>query len=154
MKITPEIKRFIEDNNSLSSRSLSTLIAEKFEVDVTYRAIEPHLKASRAESEASNAAKVEAVRAKILDDADAYAGKYLKILDEEIEAWRTLLRDGVLYFPANGNGVKEKIQICDIKDRQAASQSMHKYISTVIEFVKPGSDRSAKMGWLKDVPED
>lgn len=150
MKITPEIKKFIANNTSLSSRDLSSQIAEKFHVDVSYRAIEPHLKAARLEAEASNAAKVEAVRAKILDDADAYAGKYLKILDDEIDAWVKLLKEGVYTFPDG-----KQIRIEDIKDRQAASQSMHKYIGSVIEFAKPASDKKEiRFQWLKDVPED
>jgi hypothetical protein len=150
MKITPEIKKFIATNTSLSSRDIAPLVAKNFGVNVSYRAIEPHLKAARQEVEASNAAKVEAVRAKILDDADAYAAKYLKILDEEIDAWGKLLKEGVFEFPDG-----RKIRIEEVKDRQAASQSMHKYIGSVIEFVKPGTGgKEVRFQWLKDVPED
>ncbi len=149
-KINPEIKKFIYDNSTLSDTALSGLIEQKFGIKVSDRAIDPYLKKSRAEKEANNAAKVEAVRSKILDDADAYAGKYLKILDEEIESWRTLLKEGVLKFPD-----KTEIRISDIKDRQAASQAMHKYISTVIEFVKPSPEKKeVRFQWLKDVPDD
>lgn len=134
-KINQEIKKFIYDNSTLSDTALSGLIEQKFGIKVSDRAIDPYLIKARAEKEANNAAKIEAVRSKILDDADAYAGKYLKILDEEIDSWRTLLKEGIIIFPSG-----EKILICDIKDRQAASQTMHKYISTVIEFVKPGQN--------------
>jgi hypothetical protein len=132
VKITPEMKAFIAANCALSSRTLESMILAEFGVKYCYRSIENHLKTARREAEASNAAKVESVRSKILDDADAYAGKYLRVLDEEIEAWRDLLTKGEFTFPDN-----RAIQINDIKDRQAASQSLHKYISTVIGFVKP-----------------
>jgi len=149
-KVTPEIERFIQDNHTLNSTALSGLIEKKFGLKITYRAIDPYLDKARSDAESANAAKVEAVRAKILDDADAYAAKYLKILDEEIDAWGKLLKEGVFEFPDG-----RKIRIEEVKDRQAASQSMHKYIGSVIEFVKPGTGgKEVRFQWLKDVPED
>lgn len=128
MKITPAIKQFIEDNNSLSSRTLATLILEKFNVIVTYHAIEPHLQAARLEVEATNAAKVEAVRAKVLDDAGKWANKYLKYLDEEVENLKAIA------------DAATDIKIENSRDRAAISQSLQKGLSMVLDFVKPETD--------------
>jgi inorganic pyrophosphatase len=125
MKITPEIKKFIYDNKSLSGRKLSALIETKFNIKISYVSIEPHLQKARIEAEAENIAKIEAIRSKILGDADTYAAKYLKILDEEIDAWYEILK------------ASRDIKIEDIKDRQAASQTLQKYINSIIEFAKP-----------------
>lgn len=128
MKITPAIKQFIEYNNSLSSRTLSSLILEKFNVEVTYKAIEPHLKAARLEVEATNAAKVEAVRAKVLDESGKWASKYLKYLDEEVESLKSII-DAATDTP-----------IETAKDRATMSAALQKGLSMVLDFVKPETD--------------
>jgi hypothetical protein len=128
MKITPAIKQFIENNNSLSSRTLAALILEKFNVAVTYKAIEPHLKAARIEVEATNAAKVEAIRAKVLDDAGKWASKYLKYLDEEVESLKAIA-DAATETP-----------IETAKDRATISMALQKGITSILDFVKPEND--------------
>ena len=53
-----------------------------------------HPQKARADAQANNSAKVEAVRSTVLDDAQRYAGKYLDILDKDIDAWKKLLESG------------------------------------------------------------
>jgi hypothetical protein len=136
-KITPEIEAFIFSNRSLAGSALKSLIAKKFKIQVTTRSVELYLARARAEAAAKNAAKVEAVREKILDDADQWANKYLKYLDEEVEALRDLKASGEIKFKSGE--MERVIAIADIKDRIAISQALHKHLITVIEFVKPGS---------------
>jgi hypothetical protein len=133
MKITPEINKFIEDNNKLSARALSGLIEQKFNLKVSHKGIEPYLQKARADAQANNSAKIEAVRAKILGDADEWANKYLQYHDEEVEALRNLKLTGKQVFED-----KREIKIEDIKDRISVSQALHKHLTTIIEFVKPG----------------
>jgi hypothetical protein len=135
MKITPELKKFIEDNNTLSSRALAGLIESKFNVKITHAGIEKHLTKARADAQANNSAKVEAVRAAVLDDAQRYAGKYLTILDKEIDAWSTLLANA------------QNVAIEDVKGRAAASQALQKCISMVLEFAKPSEGPTPNESW-------
>jgi hypothetical protein len=137
-KVTPEIERFIQDNHTLNSTALSGIIEKKFGLKITYRAIDPYLDKARSDAELANAAKVEAVRSQILDDADRWANNYLKYLDEEVDALRALKESGKLTFGKDGE--TRTIEIKDIKDRMAVSQTLHKHLITVIEFVKPGND--------------
>jgi len=138
MKLTPEIKKFIEDNNNLSARALSGLIESNFGIKISHVSIAEYLQKARAEAQANNNAKVEAVRSKILDDADRWANKYLKYLDEEVESLKAIKESGQQKFVAEG---KERIiEIADIKDRISISQALHKYLTTVVEFVKPGDN--------------
>ena len=137
-KVTPEIEKFIFTNRSLSGGSLRDLISKKFKLAITTRSIDRYLAKARAEATANNAAKVEAVRSKILDDADQWANKYLQYLDEEVEALKKLKETGKQEFKS-GEFTRE-IVIEDIKDRIAISQALHKHLITVIEFVKPGSN--------------
>lgn len=131
-KITPEIEAFIFGNRALSGSSLKDLIGQKFGIQVTTRSVELYLARARAEAAADNAAKVEAVRSKILGDADVYAEKYLRYMDEEIEEWKKILKDGKQTFPDG-----RKIEIKSIKARSDASAAMHKFITSIIEFAKP-----------------
>lgn len=135
-KVTPEIEKFIFANRALSGGALKDQISKKFKIVITTRSIERYLAKARAEATANNAARVEAVRAKILDDADQWANKYLQYLDEEVEALRKLKESGEMKFKTGE--VERIIAIEDIKDRIAISQSLHKHLITVIEFVKPG----------------
>jgi hypothetical protein len=128
MKVTPEIKKFIEDNNTLSSRTLSGLIESKFNIKITHAGIEKHLTKARAEAQANNSAKVEAVRSKILDDADKWANKYLKYLDEEVESLKAIA------------DAAPDVKIENARDRAAISQSLQKGLSMVLNFVKPETD--------------
>lgn len=137
-KVTPEIEKFIFANRALSGGALKDQISKKFKIAITTRSIERYLAKARAEATANNAAKVEAVRSKILDDADQWANKYLQYLDEEVEALRKLKDSGEIKFKSCG--MERTIAIADIKDRIAISQALHKYLITVIEFVKPGND--------------
>jgi hypothetical protein len=150
MKVTPEIKKYIYDNNTLSSRALASLIESKFNIKIGHVTIDGHLQKARADAQANNSAKVEAVRSAVLDDAQRYAGKYLDILDKDIDAWKKLLKSGTQTFPDG-----RTIRIENVKDRHAASQAIHKSISTVIEFAKPTPEgKETRFMWLKDVPDD
>jgi hypothetical protein len=133
-KITPEIEKFIADNHLMTCRSLVALIEEKFKIKVTFKTVNNHLEAARADATSKNNAQVEAVRSAVLGDADLYAEKYLKYLDEEIEAWKSLLKDGKQIFPDGSN-----IQIKSVKGRSEASLALHKYIVSIIDFAKPAS---------------
>jgi hypothetical protein len=124
-KVTPEIEIFIADNCTLSGDRLSGLIREKFGIKISQPAIEPYLRRFRAEKEATNNAKVEAVRGKILDDADRWANKYLRYLDDEIESLRVLSLE------------TKDLKVETIRDRAALSQSLQKALSMVLDFVKP-----------------
>ncbi|HWQ20090.1 MAG TPA: hypothetical protein VN455_09970, partial [Methanotrichaceae archaeon] len=128
-KITPEIEAFIRSNCTLTSTALSAILLDKFGLVISYRAIDPYLDKYRSEATSKNAAKIEAVRSKILDDADKWANKYLRYLDEETESLRTLI--------AESNEGPGKVKLETAKDRLAASQALHRMLSTIIDFVKP-----------------
>ncbi len=115
-KITPEIEKYIAANRALSGGALKDLIAKKFKIVVTSRSVELYLAKARAEAESDNAAKVEAVRSKILDDA-------------EIESLRKLIK-------ASEEG-EHPVALETARDRLAASTALHKMLSTIIDFVKP-----------------
>ncbi|MFA7220993.1 MAG: hypothetical protein WC119_10900 [Synergistaceae bacterium] len=128
-KITPEIEKYIAANRALSGGALKDLIAKKFKIVVTSRSVELYLAKARAEAESDNAAKVEAVRSKILDDADKWANKYLQYTDDEIESLRKLIK-------ASEEG-EHPVALETARDRLAASTALHKMLSTIIDFVKP-----------------
>jgi hypothetical protein len=128
-KITPEIEKYIAANRALSGGALKDLIAKKFKIVVTSRSVELYLAKARAEAESDNAAKVEAVRSKILDDADRWANKYLQYTDDEIESLRKLIK-------ASEEG-EHPVALETARDRLAASTALHKMLSTIIDFVKP-----------------
>jgi hypothetical protein len=137
-KITPAIESFIYDNHTLTCRALVGLIENQFGITITYKTVNNYLEKARVEAASENNAKIEAVRSKVLDDADQWANKYLQYLDEEVEALRRLKESGEIKFKS---GESERvIAIADIKDRMAISQALHKHLITVIEFVKPGND--------------
>jgi hypothetical protein len=71
MKVTPEIKKYIYDNNTLSSRALASLIESKFNIKIGHVTIDSHLQKARADAQANNSAKVEAVRSAVLDELRA-----------------------------------------------------------------------------------
>lgn len=137
-KVTPEIEKFIFANRALSGGVLKDQISKKFKIAITTRSIERYLAKARADAATDNAAKIEAVRSKILDDADQWANKYLQYLDEEVEALRALKESGEIKY--RSGELERTIAIADIKDRMAISQALHKHLITVIEFVKPGSN--------------
>ena len=137
VKVTPEIESFISDNHTLSCRALVGLIEKQFKITIAFRTVNNYLEKARADAASKNNAKVEAVRSKILDDADQWANKYLQYLDEEVEALKKLKESGEIKF--NSGEMERVIAIADIKDRIAISQALHKHLITVIEFVKPGS---------------
>lgn len=127
-KISPEIKKFIESNCTLSDTALSGLIEKQFEIKVTPRTIDPYLKKARADKEATNGAKVEAVRAKILDDADKWANKYLRYLDEEVENLKAIA------------DAATDTKIENARDRATVSMALQKGLSMVLDFVKPENE--------------
>jgi len=152
MKITPEIKRFIYDNSTLTSRALSGLIEQKFQIKVSYVSVDAVLQKARADKASDNNAKVEAVREAVLDDAQRYAGKYLDILDREIDAWDNLLTTGIQTFPKKeGEPEAAEIYIKDVKDRSTASQSLQKCIGMVLEFAKPAENPNVNVTINEDV---
>jgi len=128
-KITPKIRQYISDNRTVSSRALSTLIWTKFQVRVSYVTVQKALDEIRAETKQENEAKVEAVRSKILDDADKWANKYLQYTDDEIESLRKLIKAS--------EGGDEPVALETARDRLAASQALQRMLSTIINFVKP-----------------
>jgi len=128
-KITLEIKKFIESNCTLTDTALSGLIEKEFNVKVTPRTIDPYLQQARSDAQSRNGAKIEAVRSKILDDADKWANKYLQYTDDEIESLRKLIKES-----EEGD---EPIALETARDRLAASAALHKMLSTIIDFVKP-----------------
>ena len=119
-KVTPEIEKFIFTNRALSGGALKDQIAKKFKLAITTRSIERYLAKARADATADNAAKVEAVRSKILEDADHWANDYLKYLDEEVNDLRKIKESGEQIFKKGEN--TRTIEISDIKDRIAVSQ--------------------------------
>ena len=123
-KITPAIERFIQSNCTLTPEALSALILKKFKIQITSRALYPHVDKARAETAANNDAKVEAIRAQILNTGDLRAEKYLKYLDENVEALNGFLK--------GATGLK----IESMKDYVATSQALLKSLSTVLDFVK------------------
>ena len=138
VKVTPAIESFISDNHTLTCRALVGLIEKKFQIKITFKTVNNYLEKARSDAAAKNNAKVEAVRSKILDDADQWANKYLQYLDEEVEALRALKESGETKFKTGE--FERTIVIEDIKDRIAISQALHKHLITVIEFVKPGNN--------------
>ena len=152
-KVTPEIESYISDNYTLTCRALVGLIEQQFKIKFAFSTVNTYLEKARAENASKNNAKVESVRSKILDDADQWANKYLKYLDEEVEALQKLKETGKQVFESKEE--TREIAILDINDRMAVSQALHKHLITVIEFVKPGSsvtlpdeDLDAKLGRL------
>jgi hypothetical protein len=147
IKITPKIRQYISDNRTIASRPLVNLIWVKFQVKISYVTIQKALDEIRAEKKQENEAKVEAVRSKILDDADKWANKYLQYLDDETESLRKLIKDAEV----GDNPIKLETA----KDRLSASAALHKMLSTIIEFVKPSDpvtisddDSNAKLDML------
>lgn len=128
-KITPKIRQYISDNRTTASRPLAKLIWEKFQIKISYVTVQKVLDEVRAEKAQENVAKVEAVRAKILDDADRWANKYLQYTDDEIESLRKLIK-------ASEEG-EHPVALETARDRLAASTALHKMLSTIIDFVKP-----------------
>lgn len=124
-KVTPEISKFIQSNCKLTPNALSGLISKKFSIDITEQALRPHVERARAEAAADNNAKVEAVRAKILDGGDIRAEKYLKYLDDNVEALHNLILNA------------KEIKVEDVKDLVAVSNSLQKSLCAVLDFVKP-----------------
>jgi hypothetical protein len=124
-KVTPEVEQFISSNHTLSSDMLSGLIQKNFGIRITDRAIDPYLIKARSDAEAANGAKIEAVRAKILEEGDLRAEKYLKYSDELIEKLHALV--------VEANGIKIK----DARDLVAVSQALQKSIGAILDFVKP-----------------
>lgn len=90
----------------------------------------PHIRQARADREAKNNAKIEAVREKIIDDADKWASKYLRYLDEEIENLKILLDKS------------KDVPIKTARDRAAISQSFQKSLSLILDFVKPETSQN------------
>ena len=131
-KVTPEIKAFISSNHSLSGSALKALIEKKFNISISSRSVEGYLTKARAEAAANNKAKIEAVREKILNDADRWANKYLQYTDDEIESLRKLIK--------GAEEAKEPVQLETARDRLAASAALNKMLSTIINFVKPDND--------------
>lgn len=124
-KVTPAIERFIQSNCKLTPQAISGLIAKKFNVDISRVALIPYVERARAEAAADNNAKVEAVRAKILDSSDIRAEKYLKYLDDNVEKLHGLLINAT------------EVKVEDIKDLVAVSNSLQKSLCAVLDFVKP-----------------
>jgi hypothetical protein len=127
-KVTPEMEKFLQSNCKLTSTALSALVEQKFGIKISYRAIDPYLERFRSEAEAVNKAKIEAVRAKILEKGDLRAEKYLRYLDENVEALHKLIVDA------------KEIKIEDVKDLVAVSNSLQKSLCTVLDFVKPSDN--------------
>lgn len=128
-KMNDEIKKFVDDNSALSGPALSGLILKNFNIKISQPALLPYLQKARAEKEANNSAKVEAVRSKILDDADRWANKYLQYTDDEIESLRKLIK--------GAEEAEEPVKLETARDRLAASAALNKMLSTIIDFVKP-----------------
>ena len=151
-KITPEIEKFITANRTLSGEAIKDLISKKFKIVVTSRSVELYLVKVRAEAEADNAAKVEAVRAEVLGDAQRYVRPYLDILDREIKAWDALIVSGRQVFPkADDEKEAREIVIENVKDRSTASQSLQKCISSVLEFAKPPMEATVNVSIKPDL---
>jgi hypothetical protein len=151
-KITPEIEKFIADNHLMTCRALVNLIEDQFKIKVTYKTVNNYQEEARAQATSINSAKVEAVRSAVLDDANRYAGKYLAILDREIEAWDKLLTSGKQTFPKSDDEDKpRKIVVEGVKDRATASQSLQKCISSVLEFAKPPMESNVNVSIKPDL---
>jgi len=151
-KITPKIRQFITDNRTTASRPLSNLIWDKFQIRISYVTVQKVLDEARAEKAQENEAKVEAVRSAVLDDANRYAGKYLAILDREIDAWDKLITSGKQTFPlSEGETEPREIIVEGVKDRATASQSLQKCISSVLEFAKPPMEANVNVSIKPDL---
>lgn len=151
-KITPEVEKFIADNHLMTCRALVNLIEDQFKIKVTYKTVNNYQEEARAQATSINSAKVEAVRSAVLDDANRYAGKYLAILDREIDAWDKLITSGKQVFPlAEGETEPREIIVEGVKDRATASQSLQKCISSVLEFAKPPMEANVNVSIKPDI---
>jgi hypothetical protein len=124
-KVTPAIEKFISSNCTLTPNAISGIIFKRFKIEITGKALQPYVERARAETAAINNAKVEAVRAKILESGDLRAEKYLKYLDDNVEALHNLIINA------------KDIKIEDVKDLVAVSNSLQKSLCAVLDFVKP-----------------
>lgn len=139
-KVTPEIIKFINSNHKLTATELSGIIEKRFSLKITSQAVNPYVVKARADAAEKNNAKVEAVRSKILDDADKWANVYLQYTHDEIESLLKLIKasDG-------------KIKLESPKDRMAASQALHRMLSTIIDFVKPEPEANLNINIKPDL---
>jgi len=147
-KVSPEAAEFIEQNCFMKPVALSALLKKNFGLSLSLKGLYNYVNRFRASQQADNFAKVEAVRSKILGDADTFAEQYLKCVDDEIQAWVAILASGSQAFPDG-----REIQIESIRNRAEASSMLHKYIAFVLEFVKPGNGQELNPAVVKSVQE-
>lgn len=131
-KISPEIIKYIELNSNISCRVLSKLIHETFGVYVSHVTVSKYLEVARDRVQADNNAKAEAVRAQLLEKAGEQAQSHLAIVNDEINAWVKLLKEGSQEF-SDGR----KIEINSVRDRAEASRVLKDYVKTLMDFVQP-----------------
>jgi hypothetical protein len=138
------MEEFIYDNNTLSDSAIVELLDKRFNIKISLPTAFRYLEKARAEAKMVNSAKIEAVREQVLDNANIYAAKYLGMLDQDIEAWNTLLKGGTL------ETATATLSIENIKDRNSAAASMQKGIGMILQFVAPVGETNVNMNFKPD----
>ena len=138
-KITKEIKEFIKSNSTKSDDALVLLIKEHFNVDVTDRTIDPYLKRSRIEVQEINNAVAETVRGEIFATGKLRAEKYLRYLDENVEALHAHVVEA------------KDIEVKDMKDFVAVCNSLQKNLCSVLDYVKPPDESNVNINIRPDL---
>jgi ribosome-associated translation inhibitor RaiA len=146
-KVTPEIKEYIKDHLGLASRELSKAIFENFKVQISYVSCASWLKAMRAEAAQENQAKVDALRSKVLSNADKFANEYLAISDQVIRELKSVLDNS------------KNLKVESVKDRMLVAQVLNKYLEMIIGFANPevANNIEINLKWAddnKDKPAD
>ena len=151
-KLTPEIERFIRDNCTLSDSVLKELLEKDFGIVVDRSTVSRFLEKARADAALENSSKVEAVREQVLDNANIYAAKYLKMIDDEITALDKILKTGSIAFDKSEDRGEESdapgcLNVDNLKDRNATSQNLQKAISMILQFVQPANETNVNMNF-------
>jgi hypothetical protein len=150
--VTPEMEAFIQDNNCLSDSAIVELLEKNFNIKISLPTAFRYLEKARANAAAINSSKVEAVREQVLDNANIYAAKYLRMIDDEIVALDKILKTGSIAFDKSGeeSDAPGCLNLDTIKDRVAVSQSLQKAVSMILQFVAPAADNNINMTFKPD----
>jgi hypothetical protein len=138
-KVTPEIKRFIADHLGMASRELSKAIFDAYKVQISYVSCASWLKSMRAEAAQENQAKVDALRSKVLSNADKFANEYLAISDQVIRELKLVLDNS------------KDLKVENVKDRMLVAQVLNKYLEMVIGFANPVNVNSGDTSLLEAI---
>ena len=148
--VTPEMEAFIQDNNCLSDSAIVELLEKNFNIKISLPTAFRYLEKARANAAAINSSKVEAVREQVLDNANIYAAKYLKMIDDEICALDKILKTGSIAFHNSEDRGEESdapgcLNLDSLRDRNATSQNLQKAVAMILQFVAPAGDTNLKL---------